>query len=254
LKLGFLKIDFKARPHFDFSVNKFLIIKAGEKLSSLAHMAGDFEDWILNGMGVETEEAHIVAVYLGAPLPSHECIRAVLITGSSAMVTDRADWMEHTEQWLREAVKRRISTLGICFGHQLLADALGGTVADNPHGVETGTVELRLDASAASDPLLGKLPDQMTVQACHGQVVKSLPPGAVRLARTDLDENQSFVIGGHAWGVQFHPEFNGAVVRKYVEHYRTTLLKQGRDPQQLLDTCADTPESASLLARFREYS
>ena len=235
-------------------MNRILIIKAGEKLSSLSNIAGDFEDWIVEGMRVETEEIHIAAVYRGAALPSHEEIGSVLITGSSAMITDRTNWMENTEQWLQEAVRRRIPTLGICFGHQLLAIALGGTVIDNPHGVETGTVSLRLETHASSDPLLGKLTEKVSVQTCHSQVVTSLPPGALRLARTDLDENQSFVLGGHAWGIQFHPEFNKAIVKKYIEHYRPTLLKQGRDPQQMLDRCTDTPKSTSLLARFRDLS
>lgn len=233
-------------------MKKILIIKAGEKLPSLSDITGDFEDWILEAMGTETIEARIAAVNRSVELPDHDAVASVLITGSSAMVTARTDWMIRTQQWLREAISRRIPTLGICFGHQLLATALGGTVAANPKGVETGTVKLKLTSAAANDPLIGMLPNEASVQTCHSQVVAKLPLGARRLARTDLDGNQSFGIGGYAWGVQFHPEFNTDVVRKYVEHYRTTLQAQGQDPQRILDHCADTPESASLLSRFRD--
>ena len=217
-------------------------------------MAGDFEDWIVEGMGVEIQKTYVSPVYRGTALPKHEEIESVLITGSSAMVTDRAEWMKYTERWLQEAVRRRIPTLGICFGHQLLANALGGTVADNPYGVETGTITLSLDTHASSDPLLGSVKDKISVQVCHSQVVTRLPPGALRLAHSELDENQSFIFGGNAWGIQFHPEFNKATVKKYVEHYRPNLLKQDRDPQWVLGHCTDTPESASLLARFRDLS
>jgi GMP synthase (glutamine-hydrolysing) len=165
-------------------------------------------------------------------------------------VTDGAAWSEATAGWLAGVVARGVPVLGICYGHQLLAHALGGEVGDNPRGLEFGTIEIRLAAGAARDPLLGALPHPARVQVCHRQSVLRLPPGARRLASSAMDDNQAFVFGEGAWGLQFHPEFDAAIVRAYIHAFRQDLLAQGRDPAALQATCAETPRAAGLLQRF----
>lgn len=78
-------------------------------------------------------------------------------SGSSAMISHREAWNERTADWLRDAAACATPVLGICYGHQLLAHALGGRVGPNPHRREIGTVLLRL-ASEAGDALLALLP------------------------------------------------------------------------------------------------
>lgn len=58
------------------------------------------------------------------------------------MVTDHGPWSEYTAMWLRETVEQHTPVLGTCYGHQMLAYALGGEVGNNPHGYETGTVNV----------------------------------------------------------------------------------------------------------------
>ena len=72
------------------------------------------------------------------------------------------------------------------------------------------------------------------------------------LASSDRDRNQAFRVGERAWGVQFHPEFDGEVMRAYVALYREALVAEGQDVARIEKECADTPESAYLLKRFRE--
>jgi len=84
----------------------------------------------------------------------------------------------------------------------------------------------------------------------HTQSIIRLPAGATRLASSDMDPNQAFVIGDSAWGVQFHPEFNRKVTRDYIRAMRTELQSQGDNPDKLMEHCKETPESASLLKRF----
>ena len=139
-------------------------------------------------------------------------VAGVVITGSHDMVTERQPWSEQAAAWLPGLVERGIPTLGICYGHQLLAHALGGEVGDNPNGREFGTVTVDLEAEAADDPLLGGLPARLPVQVCHTQSALTLPAGARRLAHGSRDANQAFVVGEAAWGVQFHPEFDAEVV------------------------------------------
>src|SRR5690606_6595027 len=108
--------------------------------------------------------------------------------------------------------------------------ALGGEVADNPRGIEMGTVELQLRAEAADDPLFTGLPERFQAQATHVQSVLRAPRGAVLLASSALDECHAFRFGEHAWGVQFHPEFSAGHMRGYVAARRQRLAEAGHDP------------------------
>ncbi|UCC87581.1 MAG: gamma-glutamyl-gamma-aminobutyrate hydrolase family protein, partial [Anaerolineales bacterium] len=109
-----------------FMMKKILIIKAGSSFPSLVSRRGDFEDWILSGMQISPDQAMIVDVCQAGPLPVYHAISGVVITGSHAMVTEHQAWSERTAAWLPGAIERGIPTLGICYGHQLLAYAMGG--------------------------------------------------------------------------------------------------------------------------------
>lgn len=227
-----------------------LIIKAGEKIASLEDVPGDFEDWIIDGLGVDKSNVRVVAVHQGELLPEPQTVSAVLITGSGAMVTDGSAWIESSAAWLREAVEQQIPTLGICFGHQLLGHALGGKVADNPNGIEVGTVTI--EQQIQDDSLLGQLPRQFAAQLSHRQSVITLPPGARLLAASQREPHQAFAYGECAWGVQFHPEFSAEVVKRYIDFYRPSLKEQGDDADVLMAQTAETSESHSVLRRFAE--
>lgn len=77
--------------------------------------------------------------------------------------------------------------LGICYGHQLLGHALGGTVGNHPDGGEFGTVEVRLLPEAAADPLFAGLPAVFPAQLFHRQSVLYLPSGAQVLASSQRE-------------------------------------------------------------------
>jgi GMP synthase (glutamine-hydrolysing) len=233
-------------------MRKLIILKTGSTLPPLFARKGDFADWIIAGLEAEPTAVRIVDAQNGGELPAYDDVAGVVITGSHDMVTERLPWSERVAAWLPGLVERGIPTLGICYGHQLLAHALGGEVGDNPHGREFGTVEVELTAEAAHDPLLGGLPARLPVQVCHTQSALRLPEGARRLAQGDRDAHQAFVVGEAAWGVQFHPEFDAEVVTAYIEHYGALLRAEGQDPAALSAGCHDTPIGPTILRRFRE--
>ncbi len=236
-----------------YTGKKILIIKAGTKLASLAHIEGDFEHWMMAATGRMADEFCVVAVANGQALPDPKMVAAVIITGSAAMVTDASDWIEQTAKWLRTASEQSLPILGICFGHQLLAYALGGQVADNPKGVEVGSVNMQLTKAAGDDGLFSGCSD-MQVQASHRQCVIQLPPQALRLASTAMDDNHAFRYHDHVWGVQFHPEFNAEVTRQYIQYYQHDLLQAGVDYVFILQACRETPLANGLLAKFIQHT
>jgi GMP synthase (glutamine-hydrolysing) len=233
-------------------VEQILILKTGITLPKLRSRRGDFEHWILAGMRVDGGRNRVIDVQNGSALPDYEGISGVVITGSHDRVTDHQDWSERTAEWLPGAVERQIPILGICYGHQLLAYALGGQVMDNPHGLEFGTVELHLRENARDDPLFAGFSTPMRVHVSHFQSVVELPEGAKLLASSGMDPHQAFVVGESAWGVQFHPEFDAEIVVEYIHSLRDELLAGNQDPDHLVATCVETPRSRGILRRFAQ--
>ncbi|HCR33631.1 MAG TPA: glutamine amidotransferase, partial [Stenotrophomonas sp.] len=135
----------------------FLILETGRPVPSLRRY-GRFPHWIRVAAGLEEHETVVVDVEHGGHLPDARGFAGVLVTGSAAYVTDHAEWSERSAAWLRQVAHDGMPVFGICYGHQLLAHALGGEVAYNPAGRESGTIELALDPAAAEDPLFGGLP------------------------------------------------------------------------------------------------
>ena len=225
-----------------------LIIQPGQKLPALAGVPGDFSDWILAGMGRDPASVPVLRPQQGEALPAPDTLGAVVISGSGAMVTEQAPWMCSTAAWLRDLVALGRPVLGICFGHQLLAHALGGEVADNPHGIEVGTVLTRLSDAGREDPLFTGWPEQALVQASHTQSVLALPPDAVALAASEQDPHHAFRYGAQAWGVQFHPEFDAAIVAAYEAYYAPRLSADYRAVRQARR--AASPFGAAILQAF----
>ncbi|MCM2338632.1 MAG: glutamine amidotransferase [Lysobacter sp.] len=213
-----------------------------------------FPHWIRVAAGLAADETVVVNVQEGEPLPTREGFAGTLVTGSGAMVTDRADWSERSADWLRDAAHAGMPLLGICYGHQLLAHALGGEVADHPAGREMGTIGLELHDGAAQDPLFAGLPPAFPAQATHLQTVLRPPVGATVLARSEHDACHAFRWGERAWGLQFHPEFSATHMRGYVQARSEALLREGRCPKTVAREVSATPHARRVLRRFVRHA
>jgi GMP synthase (glutamine-hydrolysing) len=226
------------------------VLKLGHTYKGLSLKRGDFEHWVMAGLGLGSDKVNIIDVAKGDPLPLYNRLAGVILTGSHVMVTNRLPWSERVASWIPGAIERAVPLLGICYGHQLLAYALGGRVDDNPHGKEIGMVEVTLHANAHKDRLLGGIGNPIRVYCCHSQSVLELPPGAKRLAASSRDSTQAFSIDRCAWGVQFHPEFDAEITSAYIRHHHDGLILDGQDPQSLMAGCQDTPYGPLILRRF----
>jgi GMP synthase (glutamine-hydrolysing) len=231
-------------------VSDVLVLKTGTTLDPLRARRGDYEDWIVAGLGISAQAARVVAVFEGESLPAPDSPAAVVVTGSSAMVSERAPWSETAAAWLRDAAHAGTPVLGICYGHQLLGLALGGHVGANPRGREMGTVRVGLHAAGCDDALLGSLGSPLRVQTTHLESLLELPPGETLLAGNGTDPHHALAWGTRAWGVQFHPEFDADVMRAYLEARREILRSEGIDPDALVREVAETPQGPELLRRF----
>jgi GMP synthase (glutamine-hydrolysing) len=226
-----------------------LIVKLGSTIPTLAQSHGDFEDWIEARLCLPPGQVAVVDPQR-APLPEPRHFSGVILTGSHSMVTDHEPWSERTAGWIPTVMKAQTPLLGICYGHQLIAYALGGEVGPNPRGRESGTVEIMLRDEARADPLFAALPATFRAHASHAQSVLRLPPGAAWLGFNSHDPHHAYTVGRSTWCVQFHPEFDELAMRTYIDVCADELRVQGDAPAQLHASIAETPHSEELLRRF----
>ncbi|WP_440988259.1 type 1 glutamine amidotransferase [Haloarchaeobius baliensis] len=132
---------------------------------------------------------------------------AVVVTGSRSSVYWEEPWIRAAREYAREAAGRGLPCLGVCWGHQLLAEALGGEV-DAMGEYEIGYREVE---RVGEDPLLDGLSDRFTVFTTHSDAVVELPEGAKEIAANEYG-NHGFR-KGHVFGVQFHPEYDPETAR-----------------------------------------
>jgi GMP synthase (glutamine-hydrolysing) len=226
------------------------ILVTGEPVPSALRARGDFVELIRNGVGdAWSGPWHVVDLRRGDPLPTADELAGVIVTGSAAFLEEGAEWMQKGVAHLASLITASVPIFGICFGHQMLGQALGGRVGRNPLGREIGTVPLQLCLKhRRSDDSV--LPERVYVHTTHLDSVLELPPGAKVLASTELEPNAFVQFAERAWGVQFHPEMDARVMRCYLEDRRAALSAEGREPELLLSQVADTPESAKLLRSF----
>lgn len=176
-----------AKQHGDF----------GEQLTRL--LASDGEEWV--HFDVENGQ-------LPEDLASFD---SVVMSGSEASVTDGLPWMVRIEELLKQAVDRRRKVLGICFGAQLLAHALGGEVARAP-ALELGARKVDVDLTALKRRPYAKHFDNNTfnIAQFHEDAVVRLPPGAELLGSSPGCRNELYALGDLMLGVQGHPEWDAA--------------------------------------------
>jgi GMP synthase (glutamine-hydrolysing) len=222
-----------------------VILVAGQPAAEVALRRGDFAHFFEERAGNVWRGRWIAHdVRTAAPLPGPRDADAFFMTGSSSSVTERLPWMLRAEELLRRIVAARVPLFGVCFGHQMIAKALGGEVQKNPFGREIGTVRL---TRVADDAMYAGLPREFDVHATHVDAVTRLPPGAEVLATTALDRAAAFRVGSLVRGVQFHPEFDADIMRGYLMARAHFVRQEGGDPEALLARVHDGARGRDIL-------
>ncbi|CAM3702058.1 glutamine amidotransferase [Bordetella tumulicola] len=227
-----------------------LILHTGDPDEFLRQSHGSYADMTRHAAGLAPGETHIVRVYEGERPLAPSAYRAVLITGSPAMVTDREPWSEQTAEWIRQAAAKGLPMFGVCYGHQLLAHAFGGVVDYNPKGRELGTQIIECLPEATGDALLSGLPAQFPAQLLHAQTIAQLPEGAVALARSEKDDHQLVRMASNIYSTQFHPEFGPEFMHDHLMRHQAEYARQGLNATTLAHALGPTPTAANLLRRF----
>jgi GMP synthase (glutamine-hydrolysing) len=226
-----------------------VILRTGDPAAPVAQRRGQFHEWITRVLRPAWLGEIAVVDVREEQAPPADDAAAFVMTGSASSVTDRArtPWMLRAEDHVRAIAASGTPFFGICFGHQLAAQALGGEVAKNPRGREIGTVRVR---RMAEDAILEALPPEFDANATHVDSVVRVPEGARVLASSDLEPAQALAIGGAIRTVQFHPEIDGDAMRGYIRARAHLIDAEGGDSEAIHARSTDAPYAEETLRNF----
>ena len=227
-----------------------LIIRTGRAPDAIRARHGDFPHCFRLGSGLLPQQLKVIDVAAGDKLPPPHEVAGAMITGSAAMVTERIPWSERTAGWIRNAMDVELPLFGVCYGHQLMAHALGGRVDYLPGGREIGTLPIEVLEAGSHDPLLHSLAGGFRAHTTHEQSVVEAPLESTVWARSVRDPHQLLRYGPAAVSTQFHPEFNAEVMRGYIRRKHVDLQREGSDPKEVFRAVAATPFARRLLRQF----
>lgn len=188
-----------------------------------------------------------VALLDGARLPDPETLDGVLITGSPAGVYDPEPWMAPLMDFIRWTAASGVPQVGICFGHQAMAQALGGQVVKSDKGWGLGR---HTYARLTHAPWMGDAPpERFALAVSHQDQVVALPPGATVTAASDFCPYAGLsYVQGPAISFQGHPEFSDVFAAALYEHRRGKPLSDSQVDEA--QASLSHPEDNALLGHW----
>ena len=216
---------------------KIGILVCGHAMDEVAKTHGDYGDWfvtLLGGNGFDFEIYPVVDMEF--PDSIHDA-DGWLLTGSRHGAYEDHPFIPLLEQFVRDVYAANIPMAGICFGHQLIAQALGGKVEKYHGGWAVGRQEYTFEDHG-----------DVALNAWHQDQVTKLPKGARVIAGNDFCKHAGLVYGDQIYTVQPHPEFTNPVMSEYIELRRDPAIYD----EAMMDRAAEftkLPNDDVLLAR-----
>ncbi len=181
----------------------------------------------------------------------------VMIGGSGDYSVSKGgfEWHQPMLDLMHDILSHNVPMFASCFGFQVLVQALGGEVVNNPDAAEVGTFEMTCTAAAKEDALFSQLPPTFDAQLGHNDSVAKLPNDVVHLASSERCEFQAIRVADRmVWATQFHPELSMADNMMRYERYLVNYAKEPMTPEEAhehsLSIHRPTPVANGLLKRF----
>ncbi|MFC3568455.1 type 1 glutamine amidotransferase [Paracoccus simplex] len=216
------------------------ILKCGQSPELLRGELGDYDtmfERLLAGRGFDFTSYHVENMEF--PGSVHEA-DGWLLTGSRHGAYEAHAFIPPLEDFIRKAYAAHVPMVGICFGHQIIAQALGGKVAKHPGGWAVGPQ----DYDFSGEPV--------TLNAWHQDQVAERPADAEVVASNAFCENAALVYDTRAFTVQAHPEFEDAFIQGLIDHRARGVVPE--DLQQQAQARLGGPlQSGSIADRIEAF-
>jgi GMP synthase-like glutamine amidotransferase len=227
------------------------LLQCGHIHPDLVPTHGDYPEAfadLLAGMDIELVTYDVT---VGPPPSSVRACDAWLVSGSASSAYEPLAWIPPVEDFLRAIVEAEAPLVAVCFGHQLLAQAMGGRVARSEAGWGVGAHDYELVGDAPAWMTDVPATGRVRLIASHQDQVVELPDGAVVIARTDHCPVAAYTLGPRALAIQPHPEFTPAVSRGLVERRYEVIGPERADAAlATLDAPLDRALVGRWMARF----
>jgi len=151
---------------------------------------------------------------------------------------------------LKHCIERDVPVFASCFGFQLAALALGGSIIRDEKDFEMGSLPISLRPAAAEDLLFHDVSDGFHAIAVHRERSVACPPGATELAFTEACCHAFKVDDKRFWACQFHPEVDRATLVERLTVYKDAYTDGDDHLEQVLSSAVETPESNDLMRKF----
>jgi GMP synthase (glutamine-hydrolysing) len=181
------------------------------------------------------------------PTDINEC-NAYLITGSKFSAYENITWIIKLKEFIKELHRQNKKLIGICFGHQIIAEALGGQVTKSSHGWGVGLMDSKIICNKAwMEP---KIPSYALLVS-HQDQVEKLPEHAICIASNHFCLNSSFQLNENILTFQGHPEFSKEYLLQIMNKRRKAIGEETyRSALSSLDNKVDTSMIISWIENF----
>lgn len=210
------------------------------------------QELFLKRLGIARDALCPVNALREEPFPQVHTAAGLIVCGSGDFyVSQQPSWLGRVQAYIAQCIEANVPTLGICFGHHLIAQMYGAQVVNDARMKELGTAQIQLTTAGATDPLYADFGTTFYAIQGHTDSISDVPPSCTLLAYNETCSVQSFRDSKkNVYGIQFHSEMDADAYRNRMKYYQHYYLDSGMNITEAITLGAGETTDQRLLPHF----